>query len=256
MQVPARVSIILASSADYAVILRRGPTSQVATLGWDLQHNTLTMGQWLKGRILSCHLSPNGKSMIYFAYSDKSGSTWITVSKAPLLKALDFYQTDSSWEATCFFLTNDEYWVGQSVLDKIQSNQFKTFKHSHFKVVTDREISRSPYPWQYLVTEEITLSNGFKYRMTSSYKQILTDQWLLIKTNQDQYSLLHNESNQTIELPTWYSATRYKNRILFSENGQLKSLDIAKLNRENPLSHAVTLHDLNDMQFEEIIAPY
>ena len=67
--VPARLHVILAREAAKAVVFRRGPSDQVCTLGWDLETDTFTMGQWLKGRIYEYRsdLSPDGELMIYFA---------------------------------------------------------------------------------------------------------------------------------------------------------------------------------------------
>ena len=67
--VPARLHVILAREAPKAVIFRRGPSNRVCTLGWDLETDTFTMGQWLKGRIYEYRsdLSPDGERMIYFA---------------------------------------------------------------------------------------------------------------------------------------------------------------------------------------------
>ena len=67
--VPARLHAILAREAPKAVVFRRGPSGQVCTLGWDLETDTFTMGQWLKGRIYEYRsdLSPDGELMIYFA---------------------------------------------------------------------------------------------------------------------------------------------------------------------------------------------
>ena len=68
-RVPARLHVILAREAPKAVIFRRGPSGRVCTLGWDLETDTFTMGQWLKGRIYEYRsdLSPDGELMIYFA---------------------------------------------------------------------------------------------------------------------------------------------------------------------------------------------
>ncbi len=64
-----RLHAILAREAPKAVVFRRGPSGQVCTLGWDLETDTFTMGQWLKGRIYEYRsdLSPDGNLMIYFA---------------------------------------------------------------------------------------------------------------------------------------------------------------------------------------------
>ena len=66
---PARLKVIVARSAPYAVIFRRGPNDRVCTIGWDLKTDTFSVGQWLKGRIYPhrADLSPDGKYMIYFA---------------------------------------------------------------------------------------------------------------------------------------------------------------------------------------------
>ena len=68
-QVPARLHVILAREAAKAVVFRRGPSGCVCTLSWDLETDTFTMGQWLKGRIYEYRsdLSPDGELMIYFA---------------------------------------------------------------------------------------------------------------------------------------------------------------------------------------------
>ena len=68
-RIPARLHVILAREASKAVVFRRGPSGQVCTLGWDLETDTFTMGQWLKGRIYEYRsdLSPDGEFMIYFA---------------------------------------------------------------------------------------------------------------------------------------------------------------------------------------------
>ena len=68
-RIPARLHVILARQAAKAVVFRRGPSQQVCTLGWDLETDTFTMGQWLKGRIYEYRsdLSPDGELMIYFA---------------------------------------------------------------------------------------------------------------------------------------------------------------------------------------------
>jgi hypothetical protein len=68
-QVPARLHVILAREAPKAVVFRRGPSGCVCTVGWDLESDTFTMGQWFKGRIYEYRsdLSPDGEHMIYFA---------------------------------------------------------------------------------------------------------------------------------------------------------------------------------------------
>jgi len=76
-RIPARLHVIMAREAPKAVVFRRGPSGQVCTLGWDLETDTFTMGQWLKGRIYEYRsdLSPDGELMIYFATDFRHSDT-------------------------------------------------------------------------------------------------------------------------------------------------------------------------------------
>ena len=49
-RIPARLHVILAREAPKAVVFRKGPSNRVCTVGWDLEHDTFTPGQWLKTR--------------------------------------------------------------------------------------------------------------------------------------------------------------------------------------------------------------
>lgn len=64
---PARLHVLLRKKS--AVVLRRGLARHVASIGWNLETDTFTLGQWLHGRIYEyrCDLSPDGKFLIYFA---------------------------------------------------------------------------------------------------------------------------------------------------------------------------------------------
>lgn len=84
-----RLHVLLAREVDYAVVIRRGPSKHVCTVGWDMKTNEFALGQWLKGRIYErrSDLSPDGKYMIYFAMNGKWNSiakgSWAAISKAP-----------------------------------------------------------------------------------------------------------------------------------------------------------------------------
>ena len=69
MSVPARLHIILARRGSRAVVFRRGPSDEVAVIGWDRGDDSFRLGQWLRGRIYPyrCDLSPSGEYLIYFA---------------------------------------------------------------------------------------------------------------------------------------------------------------------------------------------
>lgn len=66
---PARLHAIIARERRRAVVFRRGPSKKVAVIGWNLNSDEFTPGQWFKGRIYEyrCDLSPDGNYLLYFA---------------------------------------------------------------------------------------------------------------------------------------------------------------------------------------------
>ena len=68
-KVPARIHAVIARERCRAVVFRRGPSNKVAVIGWDLNTDEFTIGQWFYGRIYEyrCDLSPDGQYLLYFA---------------------------------------------------------------------------------------------------------------------------------------------------------------------------------------------
>lgn len=62
-----RLSVLFAAQARKAVLLRRGPKTHYCLIAWDLKHDSFTIGQWMKGHVHLCDLSPNGQVLIYWA---------------------------------------------------------------------------------------------------------------------------------------------------------------------------------------------
>jgi hypothetical protein len=62
-----RIEVLFAARAHKAVILRRGPKTHYRLIAWDLATDTFACGQWMKGLIRLCDLSPNGRTLIYWA---------------------------------------------------------------------------------------------------------------------------------------------------------------------------------------------
>lgn len=95
-----RLWAIIARDARRAVVFRRGPSSQVLVLSWDLETDELTPGQWLKGRIYEdrCDLSPSGDLLVVFAAKyRKPYWAWTAVSRAPWLTALALWPQNDTW---------------------------------------------------------------------------------------------------------------------------------------------------------------
>jgi hypothetical protein len=114
---PARLHLILARKAPVAAVFRRGPSRQVALLQWNLDTDTVTLGQWLKGRIYArrADLSPDGRHLICFAAThrpaDPFGGSWTAVSRMPYLTALHLYGWGHCWNGGGLFLTDRDYWL-------------------------------------------------------------------------------------------------------------------------------------------------
>ncbi len=62
-----RIEALFAARANRAVILRRGPRTHYRLIAWDLSTDTFTPGQWMKGLVRLCDLSPDGQTLIYWA---------------------------------------------------------------------------------------------------------------------------------------------------------------------------------------------
>ncbi|MEZ4368591.1 MAG: hypothetical protein R2939_20270 [Kofleriaceae bacterium] len=98
----ARLYVLLARRAARAVIVRRGPSKQVALLTWDTRSDEIVCGQWLKGRIYErrCDLSPDGELLVYFAATWKARhahGSWTAVSRPPWLRALALWPKGDAW---------------------------------------------------------------------------------------------------------------------------------------------------------------
>ena len=62
-----RTNVLFASHAPRAVILRRGPRSHHRLIVWNTDDHTFEAGQWMKGNVRLCDLSPSGMMLLYFA---------------------------------------------------------------------------------------------------------------------------------------------------------------------------------------------
>jgi hypothetical protein len=62
-----RLDVLFAERAHKAVILRRGPKTHYRLIAWDLASDSFTLGQWMKGLVRLFDLSPDGRTLIYWA---------------------------------------------------------------------------------------------------------------------------------------------------------------------------------------------
>jgi hypothetical protein len=75
-QFRTRTSVLFASHAPKAVVLRRGPKTHWHLLLWDLKTDAFTPGQWMKGLVVLSDLSPSGDKLIYWAAQYHDAAPW------------------------------------------------------------------------------------------------------------------------------------------------------------------------------------
>lgn len=147
----AHLHAILAAESPAAILIKRGPGRCSCTIGWDRVTDTFELGQWLKQRIDhdGADLSPDGKLFVYFVNTQKWGEehgVYRAISRAPWLKALAFWSTDSWTKGPgvgMFFRDQD----GQV---KLQAwPQIPKWDHVDMEVVA--ELPDCP-PWSKMVT--------------------------------------------------------------------------------------------------------
>ena len=62
-----RLWVLFASQAHRAVVLRRGPRKHYRLSLWDTRTDDFTHGQWMRGTLTLCDLSPKGDMLLYAA---------------------------------------------------------------------------------------------------------------------------------------------------------------------------------------------
>jgi hypothetical protein len=281
---PARVHIILARKADTAIIIRRGPSKSVCTIGWNLRNDTFQLGQWLKGRIYErrCDLSPDGKHFIYFVYKGKSsvGDSFTAISKTPYLKAIGLWQNGSAWNGGGLFISDHTFWLNRFYICHIEHLSPKGFKQQiehPFKENYGGECPGVYYirlqrdGWTLLRSAPISEDRSTNLNDILAgvdhftiFNKPLWNGWTLEKTAHvtikrargkstyfDTHRLLHPDK-PAIDLPDWEWADAHKRRILYVKAGILFE---GTLNKDG-LTSEKPLRDFNDMTFQALKAPY
>lgn len=86
----ARIFFLKARETNSAVVFRRGPTDWIHMIIWNLDNDTLELGQWINKKVpmRNCDVSPSGKYMIYFVDNFGNGDSRTVISKPPFWTAL------------------------------------------------------------------------------------------------------------------------------------------------------------------------
>jgi hypothetical protein len=122
---PCRLSLVFASEAPVAVVLRRGPSKWVEMIQWHTSTDSFEHGHWLHGRVFGerCGLSPNGRLFVYFVAKDGLRGlrgqkaegykpTFTAVSKPPYFTALAMWPEGSTYGGGGRFIDNNTLCLG------------------------------------------------------------------------------------------------------------------------------------------------
>ena len=272
---PARLHVLLAAQAPLGLVIRRGPSKQVATLLWDRRTDQFQLGQWLKGRIYErrSDLSPDGQYVIYFAmnghWQSESTGSWTAISRAPYLKALVMMPWGSCWLGGGLWTGNTRYWLNGCA--DPADDKGSPVRRDRLYVPeggVGAECLSVYYPR--LLRDGWTLTDlgtpkGITHR-TDIFDKPLNHGWALRKLAHagcndapgrscywDTHQLIHHpESNTTLDFDDWEWAERDGDRLVWVTAGKLFAGEITTEGLANPTE----LFDFNDMTFEAIAAPY
>ena len=264
-EVPARLYILLARHSPLAVVIRRGPSKQVCTVLWNRKNDSFELGQWLKGRIYEkrCDLSPDGKYLLYFAM--KGGETYTAVSRAPWLKAIEFYPMIGTWEGGGQFLTENKFWLNvhfqrEQLLmqsDELQRNESYE-PEVHFSVHEGNLLLRDG--WKLSENSEPT-------DISPIFEKLLPKGWVLKKIanvsmpstkgmdyfDRDKLELTNKESGSRFECDDWEWADLDGQSVVWASNGCLYRASIESADK---IGTPKLLCDFNPLKFERREALY
>lgn len=261
---PARVYVLFAREADYAIIIRRGPAKKVCTIGWNRENDTFTLGQWLYGRIYEerCDISPDGKHFIYFAWKDNLGSetgeVFTAISRVPYLKAIGLWRKDDRWGGGGIFKSNSKFCINET-----GAKHFPLLEPIGFVEVRGNlnwKDKLAKHGWKCVECRE----RVFEDNIVMLEKQ-LPSSWMLRKIcistmnhpvgkgcNYEQHQLRCLLDDRTVDHPDWEWADSDERGIYWAEKGKLFKAQISS----DGLSEVSELYDFNNMVYQQIEAPY
>jgi hypothetical protein len=281
---PCRLFVLMATKGPRAVVIRRGPSRRVCTVGWDRATDTFTTGQWLKGRLYEhlSDISPDGAHLLYAAgdhkWEPKGFGTWIALSRAPYLKAIGFWP---GWGAFAggLFGAPREYWLGWKTesdgvrwppreLRRLEERPWPGAGIYESRLLRDGW--RWVQSWQRIPMSELIAGvlAGVRLgldRPAATYEKSVGAGWVLRKVTHEGGSrrqgrglffetncLVSLDRDREIRCGGWEWADLDGDRLVWAEAGRLWA---GRTGRDG-LRDAILLHDFRSMTFEPIEAPY
>ncbi|MFM2244180.1 MAG: hypothetical protein RL071_254 [Pseudomonadota bacterium] len=257
---PARVQVLLARDAPHAVVLRRGPSHVVCSLGWDRRDDSFTLGQWYHGRIYfeKCDIAPDGVHWIYFALNGKRHEptlgAYTVLARAPYLKALGLWPVGSTWGGGGLFSEDGDYWPFHDApliappeaprlsSDFLDRRDWPRGTHQHARLVRDGWV---------LVHKAAREDDPY----VDVFERPIPAGWVLVRAchlRHEAFTLRHGPSGRVLALPDWEWAERDGERLVWSAAGCLWAADIDATGLVRPR----VLQDFNAMVAHRTRAPY
>lgn len=270
---PARLHVLLASRAQKGLVIRRGPSGQVATILWDRRRDRFELGQWLKGRIYErrCDLSPEGTHLLYFAmnghWQSEGRGAWTAISRAPYLKALGFFPKGDCWHGGGLFTGKKTYWLNDGYGHEVKLDTKEVVRDTGYRPsptfggecpgVYYHRLQRDG--WTYVRHDKRE-----DWKSVDVFERSLPHGWLLRKIAHaevgappgkgcywDKHELVDPAGAATAH-PDWEWADLDDTRLVFAQDGKLHASGISRLGVAEPR----VLHDFTPMTFEARVAPY
>lgn len=258
-----RLHVIPAIGCAKALILRRGPTDEVASLLWERSSDQFEMGQWLRGRIYEhrCDISPDGRHMVIFARKPDVRIAWTSLSRTPWLRAIAFWPQESTMHGGGAFCSEGRLWLNGSAPEKtalpddLAPADVDAYPHSTdgFHMGDLYAATMTYRGWTHI--------RGARYGAVLIKR--LTDNWHLeLSFNiaaknraiiSNIYTLVNEAKSQRISQNHWEWADTFEGKVQFASNGCLCDAD---LNTDGNLDNPRVIRDFSDMKFMPIKAPY
>ncbi len=274
MPFPPRIHVLLAIDAPVGLIIRRGPSKQVATLLWDRQHDRFELGQWFKGRIYErrSDLSPDGKHLIYFAmngqWESESKGSWTAISQAPYLKAIGFFPKGDGWHGGGLWTGKATYWLNNGYGHTIVRDTTIVRRDEDYIPTTSYGGECLGVYYHRLLRDGWRLVDQIevaKWNREDIFEKKLDKGWILRKIAHtgvntpegkgcywDEHALVNSQTGAIVACPEWEWADRDGQRLVWSAVGKLYEGKIASAG----LTQVRELFDFSGMQFKRAAAPY
>lgn len=276
-----RIRGLVAREAPRVLLLRRGPTKQVATILWHTDTNEFFLGQWFKGRIHDhvSDLSPSGKPLVYRAESHRGPfKQWTAISRPPFLTALTLWAGGGAWGGGGLFDSETRI--------RLNHGGVKTKPEKGFAIPAGVHVS-SYDEWmnpkrQWPVNLALAQRNGWKLRQERVWKvaarsrrrglDITTPEirwkargnWILEMAEVRygdpgepgivrHYRVLDEQGDAKLDLGECdWADWSYDGRLLTARDGRLYDAPVSKARGPGNAKQRL---DLRDMEFEAIASP-